>query len=143
MSHAARVAAARAAVVRRTPGLPRGPVDELSEASLSLTAPATLAKLAKRMKALSRAEAKLARVAALPYLSEGHSEVKWPARDEQIVVDKKVWTEPAPNGGINKKTGLPRVVVRVQRRVSVVKVERREGKKPKAVRSITNQHHAV
>ncbi|KAJ3350506.1 hypothetical protein GGF32_004823 [Allomyces javanicus] len=99
----------------------------------------TKGNLLRRMRALEKVESKLTRVAQMPFLPEGHNEVKTLKKGQEIRVDKKVWVEAL---GDRDRHGKPRHVVKVKRRTSIVEVAKVSIKDKKRTK-ITNQHLAV
>jgi hypothetical protein len=75
-------------------------------------------KLSRRMKALNRVHSKLSNIVQRNVLPEGHKEVKFPSRNMEIRVRKKVWTRPLPPK--KGKEDTPRSVVMVRRKLEIV-----------------------
>ncbi|KAI9175671.1 54S ribosomal protein L8, mitochondrial [Blastocladiella emersonii ATCC 22665] len=100
----------------------------------------TLSELQRKMRALGKVESKLAKVARLPFLPTGYEEQKFPAKHQEIRVEKKVWTEPLND---TDRFGRPRSVVKVKRTLHLVNVDPAIKPADKKIPKIKNQHHAV
>lgn len=92
-------------------------------------------KLTNLVHQLTKVERKLTDIAALRFLPENYKEEKFPAKDEQIVAERKVWREPVERLDFD---GNLRYAIRSTKEL---RISKRLPSTPK--RKLVNRHLAV